>query len=174
MEPSERIIDVYLKTKLNAFTISNIKLQNNKEIDFIAIDVNGLKYHVESSISISSHFSKLTNIPLNQINDKANRRRSLEFFQKEKFYHPIVIKKLKEFNFINDNYKKIIVTWSVKDDSVIEAAAKMGVEIWFLKDLLNYIFQNISKIEQYVPDEERLFQLISRWLKEENLLKKNF
>jgi len=46
MEPSERIIDIYLKTKLKAFVISNIKLQNNKEVDFIAIDVNGLKYHI--------------------------------------------------------------------------------------------------------------------------------
>ena len=73
-----------MKTKLKAFVISNIKLQNNKEVDFIAIDVNGLKYHIESSISISSHFAKLTNIPLSLLKDKSNKRRSLEFFQKLK------------------------------------------------------------------------------------------
>lgn len=173
MEASEKVIDVYLKTELKAFTINNIKLKYNKEIDFLAIDYSFKRYHIESSISTSSIFSKLTNNPLDSTTEKAHRRRCLEFFEKEKFNHPLVIEKLKEFNFVGNNYKKIIVTWSVKEQSVIEEVKNKGIEIWFFKDILKKVFKN-TNINEYLSDEQRIFQLIGKWFKEDKLVNQDF
>lgn len=173
MEASEKVIDVYLKTELKAFTINNIKLKYNKEIDFLAIDYKFKRYHIESSISTSNIFSKLTNKLLDATTEKAHRRRCLEYFEKEKFNHPFVTEKLKEFNFKNNNYKKVIVTWSVKEQAVIQEAKSKGIEIWFFKEILKKVFKN-TNINQYLSDEQRIFQLIGKWLKEEKLVKPYF
>jgi hypothetical protein len=72
-------------------TIPNIKCTGQKEIDLFAIDpVGGDRYHIETSVSISSGFSALTAAPLepreHTIRGKqAGARRKLDYFVQHKF-----------------------------------------------------------------------------------------
>src|SRR5262249_32719706 len=61
METTEKIIECYVRHVLRWATIPNIKCDGQYEIDLIAIDpVNLERYHIESSVSASKGFSRLT------------------------------------------------------------------------------------------------------------------
>src|SRR5262245_40021312 len=61
METTEKIIECYVRYVLRWATIPNIKCDGQYEIDLIAIDpVNLERYHIESSVSASKGFSRLT------------------------------------------------------------------------------------------------------------------
>ena len=61
METTERVVESYVRYVKGWATIPNIRCPRQLEIDLLAIDpVNGQRYHIETSVSISSGFSKLT------------------------------------------------------------------------------------------------------------------
>ncbi len=64
METTEKIVESYCRYVKGWFTISNIKCSGQLEIDLLAVEASsdkGIKrYHIESGVSISVAYSKLT------------------------------------------------------------------------------------------------------------------
>jgi len=64
METTEKIVEAYVRYVLNWATIPNIRCKGQLEIDLLAIDPVKLdRYHIETSVSSSSAFSRLTGLP---------------------------------------------------------------------------------------------------------------
>jgi len=139
MEPEVHIIEKYFQEILRCFTMANIRCKNKKEIDLLAVNPqSGDKYHVEARISTSRAFALRSKDPLER---KHSYKRGLDYFIKEKFNHPAVVKKIKEL-FGNDSYSKVLVVFHV-DTRRFDAwdADEVGVKIWFITDLIETLMQ---------------------------------
>ena len=159
MEASEKIVEAYMRAVKNCLTIANIKCWKNKEIDLLAIDPKGKRYHVESSIKTSTKFSRLTDRKLADTKDKASQRMTLEFFEKEKFNHYIIVRTLEEYGFVSGNYEKVIVAMRVSPEVEKKALSK-GIQIWRFAPLIFELSDSTHRSE-YLSGEERIFQLMN-------------
>lgn len=170
METTERIVEAYVRYIRGWLTIPNIKCDGQFEIDLLAVDVSDAKklrrYHIESGISISGGFSRLTCKPFSTDDLKvrvkqAGQRRTLGYFTQRKFADAGIIEKLKAFGFVPGNYTKVIVSWGWADD-VPEAARKLGVELWDFKGILKEIAQRYQSDRTYFTDDTmRTLQLMA-------------
>jgi len=115
METTEKIAEAYVRYVKGWLTIPNVKCDGQREIDLLAVDSSKFsirRYHIESDVSISGGFSRLTNKPFSskglQVRVKqAGQRRTLGYFTKRKFSVPGVAKKLKIFRFTPGKYTKV-------------------------------------------------------------------
>ncbi len=163
MEASERLIEAYMRTVKHCLTAANIKCRGNKEIDLLTMDANGNKYHIESTVK-TSHFGVLKNKSMKKTTGKADKRRTIEFFQEQKFNHPHVLEALKEWGFKKGGYKKVIVVMR-SDKEAEEKAESEGIEVWYFPDLVADLFVAADRTE-YLSGDERVIQLIIRAFKE--------
>ena len=106
METTEKIVEAYVRYVKGWATIPNIKCPGQYEIDLLAIDpVNLHRYHIESGVSISGSYSKLTAKQYSEKDLKnrvktAGQRRTLGYFAKRKFgAEPVNGDALKILNF---------------------------------------------------------------------------
>lgn len=160
METTEKIVEAYIRYVKGWATIPNLRCPGagQKEIDLFAIDpVTDERWHIETSVSISGGFSKLTNDPYEAGEHKirvkaAGARRKLGFFATEKFGHPSVIAKLAEFGCEEDGLRRAIVSWDCKE-GVVEAAKEQGIEVWLLPDLMREIAELAKKGNAYLGDD---------------------
>lgn len=170
METTEKIVEAYVRYLKGWFTIPNIKCKGQLEIDLLAIDVSnpaGLhRYHIESGVSISDGFSRLTNKSfstevLKMRVKQASQRRTLGYFTQRKFAGPGVAEKLKTFGFLQGNYTKVIVSWGWYED-VPAAALQAGVELWDFRNILKDIAQKSRANRTYFTDDTmRTLQLMA-------------
>lgn len=144
METTEKIVEAYVRYIKGWATIPNLKCASQKEIDLFAIDpVTDERWHIETSVSISSGFSALTNDPYEPGEHKvrvkqAGARRKLGFFLAEKFEPAAVTEKLCGFGCKEGAIRRAIVTWDWKQ-GVEEAASEKGIELWSLPRLMGEI-----------------------------------
>ena len=174
METTERIVEAYVRYVKGWFTIPNIKCMGQMEIDLLALDVSDPavinRYHIESGVSISGGFSRLTNKPFSTEDLKerlktARQRRTLGYFTQRKFSDAGVIEKLKTFGFSPGNYKKVIVSWGWEQD-VPDAAAQAGVELWDFRDIMTEIAKKSRSHSTYFTDDTmRTLQLMAMAMK---------
>ena len=157
MEASERIVEAYTRAVKHSLTAADIKCRANKEIDLLAIDAEGNRYHIESSVK-TFHFGVLKDKPMGELQGKPDKRRTVEFFKKEKFEHPYVTETLTEQGFNEGKYKKVIVAMR-SDREAEERARNEGIEVWHFPKLVEELFKATDR-PQYLSDEERIFQLI--------------
>jgi hypothetical protein len=158
METTEKIIECYVRYVLRWATIPNIKCDGQYEIDLIAIDpVNLERYHIESSVSASKGFSRLT-AKIFDVNDLKVRvkipaaRRTLGYFRDRKFAASGIVSRLREYGFTDGNYKKVIVTWGWTEDAKREADA-VGIELWDFRDVVSRIATAIEHETSYFGDD---------------------
>jgi hypothetical protein len=114
--------------------MTNIRCKGGKEIDLLAINPKSLeKYHVEARVSTSHSFALRAK---DHSTRSSSYRRGLNYFIKEKFNHPLVVKTIKEF-FGSGNYSKILVVFHV-DRRRFDAwdADEIGVKIWLITDII--------------------------------------
>ncbi len=168
METSEKIVEAYVRYIKGWATIPNVKCPGQYEIDLIAIDPVTLnRYHIESSVSVSPPFSKLTNLPfsdekLKERVQKPKQRRTLGYFIERKFSPKEVIDTLNKYGFEDKKYKKIIVTWDFENEAQLEAN-KAGIEIWNFRDLISEIAEHIKDERAHFNDDTmRTLQLFTR------------
>jgi hypothetical protein len=99
METTEKIIESYVRYVRRWATIPNVRCDGQLEIDLLAIDpVTHHKYHIESSVSASRGFSRLTAKVFDPGNPKfhaAPARRTLGY----KFAAEGVTSRLLEYGF---------------------------------------------------------------------------
>ncbi len=172
METTEKVVEAYVRYVKGWATIPNIKCDGQFEIDLLAIDPKcGEKYHIESGVSVSGAYSKLTAKPYDPELIKvrvhqAGQRRTLGYFAERKFSAPGIIKALTEYGFDQGHYQKIIVTWDC--DADVEAlAASLGITIWNFQKLLKEISQAFRNKRSYFTDDTlRTLQLYAMAIKE--------
>jgi len=172
-ETTEKIVESYVRYVKGWATIPNVKCEGQYEIDLLAIDpVSGRRYHLESGISVSGGFSKLTgeafhpNV-LKQRTKQASQRRTLGYFRDRKFTAPGVLAKLAEFGFKEGNYERVIVTWGWDDDARKQADAA-GIKLWDFRDIMVEIASSASGRTYFTDDTLRTLQLLVKALEEKS------
>lgn len=170
METTERIVESYFRYVRNWFTISNLKCKGQNEIDLLGVDFSAhriRRYHVESSVSISGSFSKLTDEPFNaedlkQPVKKAKLRRSIHYFIERKFTLQTVKDKLAGYGFKPGNYERIIVTWGWTP-AAKSVADREKIELLDFRKILGALKSACEKTKFYSTDDTiRTIQLFVR------------
>jgi len=171
METTEKIVEAYCRYVKNWFTLPNIKCEGQFEIDLLAIDITSpeeiRRFHIESSISISTGFSKLTAKPfslerLRQRGHQAEQRHTIDFFIERKFNAPKILSSLGTYGFKPGNYSKVIVSWDWTPDADKQAAAE-GILLWSCRDILKEIAEISSSGRTYFTDDTlRTLQLFQK------------
>src|SRR5208283_426306 len=158
METTEKIVEAYVRYIKRWATIPNIKCPGQYEIDLLAIDPKtGDKYHLESGVSVSGGFSKLTTKPYNEKRLKerahqAEQRRTLGYFSKRKFASKGVVDTIKKYGFKPGFYEKIIVSWGW-DEEVEKEAKRVKIELWHFPDILRKIAEEYKHTKVYFTDD---------------------
>lgn len=171
METTEKIVDTYCRHVKGLFTIANIRCKGQYEIDLLAVDPNARgkhrRFHIESGVSISGGFSKLTAKPyspemLKTRLQTAGQRRTMGYFIQRKFGAKEIQAKLKEYGFRKGNYTKVIVTWGF-DDAAKKVADRAGIEIWDFREILEEIAKLTSHDKTHFTDDTlRTLQLFMK------------
>lgn len=157
METTERIVEAYVRYVKGWATIPNVRCAGQNEIDLIAIDPVTLnRYHIETSVSISQGFRRLTAKPFDPTLAKvrvhqASQRRTLGFFIEKKFGAPGVVGRLKDYGFVPGEYGRVIVTWGW-DTAAADAADSAGVTLWDFREMIREIATAITGSRQYFAD----------------------
>ena len=156
METTEKIVEAYVRYVKRWATIPNIRCDGQYEIDLLAIDPVSLgRYHIETGVSVSQVFSKLTAEKFDPVLLKervhvARMRRTLGYFIEHKFGPKPVTDKLKEYGF--KKYTRVVVTWDSTPEAKA-AAAKAGIEIWDFQDIMRKIDETIRGKRSYFTDD---------------------
>jgi len=171
METTEKIVEAYVRYVKGCATIPNIKCKGQFEIDLLAINPANLdRYHIESGVSISGSYSKLTAKEYSEKDLKnrikaAGQRRTIGYFAQRKFSAEPIAEKLKEYGFTTGKYSKVIVTWGWEDDVPI-VAEELKIELWNFKEIIKEIADTFHKERTYFTDDTlRTLQLFSRAVK---------
>jgi hypothetical protein len=172
METTEKIVEAYVRYIKGWATISNIKCDGQYEIDLLAIDPVYLqRYHIESGVSISGGYSKLTNKPFSSETLKirvrqAEQRRTLGYFRQRKFGAQEVKKTLRRYGFQPGKYTKVIVTWGWIQEARREAE-NLGIQLWDFRDLVQEIAESSKDRRTYSTDDTmQTIQLFAKALGE--------
>ena len=158
METTEKIVEAYVRYVMHWATIPNIRCGGLREIDLLAIDpVTLQRYHIETSVSGSKVYSKLTDKKFDPALLKvrvqvAKMRRTLGYFIKHKFEPKEVVAKLKEYGFKPGSYTKVVVTWDSTAEAKV-AAKNAEIEIWDFRDLMRKIDGSIRHKRSYLTDD---------------------
>lgn len=171
METTEKIVEAYVRYIKGWFTIPNIKCRGQYEIDLLAVYVDGdgviHRYHIESGVSISGAYSRLTTkaFSVDKLRvrvQQAGQRRTLGYFTERKFGSADVLDTLRGYGFLPGNYTKVIVSWGWTDD-VPAAAKSAGVELWDFQGILQDIADHCSSDRTYFTDDTmRTLQLMAK------------
>lgn len=171
METTEKIVDSYCHYVKGWFTISNIKCAGQYEIDLLAVEISPderlKRYHIESGVSISGSYSKLTGKPYSQEElrervKQAGQRRTMGYFIERKFGAREIINELEKYGFKQGNYSKIIVTWGW-DEKAKEQADRDGIILWDFRVILNEIAEFCRNTKAHFTDDTlRTVQLFMR------------
>ena len=172
METTEKIVEAYVRYVKNWATIPNIKCPGQYEIDLLAVDPVKLnRYHIESGVSISGSYSKLTMKPYSDQELKvrvkaAAQRRTFGYFIQRKFGAKEVLETLGKYGFRPGQYSKIVVSWGWEGAAKDEAVNR-GIELWDFRDILKEIALSSEKKRVYFTDDTlRTLQLYARAEKE--------
>jgi len=170
METTERIVEAYMRYIKGCATIPNIRCPGQFEIDLLAINpATDQRFHIETSVSISSNFSLLNDKVfdpklLKQRVHIAPQRRTLGYFADRKFSAPGVVSALGEYGFKQGNYAKVIVSWGWMPGAQ-ETAATHGIELWNFGDMMREIADEFRGTRHYFTDDTmRTLHLFARTL----------
>lgn len=171
METTEKIVEAYCRYVLGWFTIPNIKCEGQYEIDLLAIEPKpngGLdRYHIESGVSISGSYSKLTAKDFSPDHLKvrvkqAGQRRTVGYFVHHKFGPSQIIEKLTQYGFQEGKYTKIVVTWGWTEGAKA-MADEAGLVLWDFRELMKKVAKQCSSKKTYFTDDTlRTLQLFVR------------
>jgi hypothetical protein len=181
MEPEVHIIEKYFQEVLECFTMTNIRCKGGKEIDLLAMNPATLeKYHVEARISTSRGFA------IREKDTHTSKGRAhkigLDYFQKQKFEHPVMKDRIHGL-FGESDYRKILVVWNTEDDFLVLpriAKEKYGFEVLGLRNIIHELMQkkgstgsrdDIMRLMELIALEEKeaqreSFRLIEKAIKE--------
>jgi hypothetical protein len=135
MHPNEHLIEQYVRIVKKWFTVTNLKLPGNKEIDILALDSTGVCYHIEVEI----HKTGL------QWGPEGSDGYSVKEYKEKKFSKGITDFIKKEYGV--EKVKDIWVCWGVhpkKKEIAYSEANLREIEIWEFKDKVNELWERIG------------------------------
>lgn len=170
METTEKIVESYCRYVKGWFTIPNIKCKGQYEIDLLAVDTSKhrmKRYHIESGVSISGAYSKLTDKPFSKERlkrrvEQAGQRRTIGYFIHRKFNPKEILHELQKYGFKKGNYRRVIVTWGWTSEAK-RKANRNGIELWNFPEILDEIAKSsLGKSTYFTDDTLRTIQLFLR------------
>jgi hypothetical protein len=150
MDPNEHLVEQYVRIVKKWFTMTNITLGKNHEIDILAIDVSGNAYQIEVDI----HKGGL------QWGPCGSDGYTIEQYKQRKFN-----KETKDFIRKTFKVKKSIdiwVCWGIdpkRRESTLKKAAKAKIEIWEFKDRIKELLDEIGT-KHYSDDITQSLSLV--------------
>jgi hypothetical protein len=164
MEPEVHVIEKYFQYFCKCFTMTNVKCEGNKEIDLLSINpITMERCHVESRISTTFKLR----LEATYTKRGTCHRNGLDYFNKEKFEHPAVKKKILEL-FGNVPYSKVLFIWDTQcGGGTIRRIAKekYGIEIMDLGAIIA-VFKGLKLPSGSRDDVLRIMELVSKLDKE--------
>lgn len=158
METTEKIVEAYVRYVKGWATIPNLRCEGQHEIDLIAIDPVSLeRYHIETSVSGSQSYSRLTDKAfdpelLKQRVSKSGQRRTLGYFIERKFGLAKVKAELAKYGFVDGAYRNVIVTWDWTPEAQA-MAAEAKVDLWSFQEIMREIAATIRHRRSYFTDD---------------------
>lgn len=169
MEPEVHIVEKWFQLVHRCFTITNIRAKGNKEIDLLAINPRKNAYvHVECSCKVG----RMLDVTKKFTHKGKAYDNELVYFVKEKFEHPNVVQRIKEF-FGDKKYTKTLVVWDASNVipgygyTTDYAALKYGIEIKPLGDLIHDLRAAIK--EEYRGHRDDILRLIELMVAEDEV-----
>lgn len=158
METTERIVEAYVRYVKGWATIPNVRCDSQHEIDLVAVDpCSEARYHIETSISISQTFGKLTGRSFDpqkakQRGQAPTQRRTIGYFVEKKFNSRPVCEQLETMGLEYGRYGQIIVSWGW-DEEAAEQAKSYGIELWDFRDIVCELADSIRGSRTYFADD---------------------
>jgi len=158
METTEKIVEAYVRYVKGWATIPNLRCDGQHEIDLIAIDPVSLdRYHIETSVSGSQSYSRLTDKAfdpelLKQRVSKSGQRRTLGYFIERKFGLTNVKSELAKYGFVDGAYRNVIVTWDWTPEAQA-MATEAKVDLWSFQEIMREIAATIRHRRSYFTDD---------------------
>jgi hypothetical protein len=156
----ETIVEAYVRSVKKWFTMANLKCGNNKEIDLLAVDLSGQRYHIEVKTFTSGW-------PL-EIEDRGRQNvETVTYISEHHFQDRHVKAKIKEVFGENsdDSYKRILVYWqilrSLSKKEIADELKRCKIdEIW----LMPQIIRELSTTDEgkYSTDVARVISLSAK------------
>lgn len=168
MNAAERIVEAYFHHVRNIFTRTSVKGIGQVELDIVGVDPSKRPptfFHIESSVSISSGYSKITNKQFSpseaKIREKAaGQRTTAGFFIEKKFLSQEVIETLKQVGCDTRNLRRILVSWEF-DDEARKVLQNKGIECLTMKEILqelaDYLAQETCDMDSDILRTLQLF-----------------
>lgn len=168
MNAAERIVEAYFRNVRSIFTRTSVKGVGQVELDIVGVDPSKRPpafFHIESSVSISSGYSKITNkqfIPSEaKLRQKAaGQRTTAGFFIEKKFFSQDVLETLRQIGCDTRNLKRVLVSWEF-DEEAHKVLQGKGIECLTMKDILqelaDYLAKETSDIDSDILRTLQLF-----------------
>ena len=151
MNAAERIVEAYFRHVRGAFTRTSVRGVGQVELDIVAVDpkISPMGFsHIESAVSISSGFSKITNKPFSPSEAKlrqkmAGQRTTADFFIKKKFFTQEVLETLRQIGCKTQNLKRILVSWEFGNDA-LKVLQDNGIECLTMKEIFQELADSLA------------------------------
>ncbi len=175
MEPEVHIIEKWFQEIHGCFTMTNIRCKGGKEIDLLALNpLTNQRYHVEARVS--------TTFPLCLVESKTKsgkpNKNGVDYFAREKFNHPFVLEKVKEY-FGENKYEKLLVVYSIKyhekcktiderNEFFVKADEKYGISVALIGKIIKSLSRNgetmgsrddVIRLIELITAEERMYRI---------------
>jgi hypothetical protein len=160
MNAAECIVESYFRYVRGVFTRTCIKGVGQVELDIVGVDPATSPptfFHIESSVSISSAYSRITDRPFSLSDAKkrgkaAGQRRTAGFLVEKKFYSPDVLATLKGIGCKMKCLKRVVVSWEF-DTAARKVLEDKGIECLTLRQILQELADRLAKETRDIDSE---------------------
>jgi len=168
MNAAERIVEAYFRHVRSTFTRTSVKGVGQVELDIVGVDPSKKPptfFHIESSVSISSGYSKITNKQFSPSEAKlrqkaAGQRTTAGFFIEKKFFSQDVLETLRQIGCNTRNLKRVLVSWEF-DEEAQKVLQGKGIECLTMKKILqelaDYLAQETCDMDSDILRTLQLF-----------------
>jgi len=152
MNAAERIVEAYFRYARSIFTRTSVKGVGQVELDIVGVDPRMKPptfFHIESSVSISSGYSKITNKQFDPSEAKlrqkaAGQRTTAGFFIEKKFFSQDVLETLRQIGCDTRNLKRVLVSWEF-DEEAHKVLQGKGIECLTMKEILQELADYLAQ-----------------------------
>jgi hypothetical protein len=151
MNTAEHIVEAYFQYVKRIYTRNNVKSESQTELDIIGVDptVSPAKYyHIESSVSLSAAYSRITNNKYDaalakERVAKSGQRRTAGFFIEQKFYSNAIANTYKLLGINSESLERIVVAWKFDTDAKVTLQGK-GIVCMTMKEILQELAERLA------------------------------
>ena len=170
MNAAERIVEAYFRYVRGIFTRTAVRGAGQVELDIIGVDTSKsppVFFHIESSVSISSVYSRITDKPFSpsearQRQKMAGQRKTAEFFIAKKFFSDEVLATLKQVGGKTKDLKRVLVSWEF-DNEARRVLEGKSIECLTMKKIFQELADYLAEVTCDIDSEIlRTLQLFVR------------